>query len=156
MALLFGTTWMVNSLVISGLLVLIVGANLLVHWKTDINIGVGYAGIFASILLSYFLPIERLFFASLWLKAVTATAVLCLPVFFAGIVFIKSFGKVGFRGEALGSNLFGALVGGLLESLSFWTGIHALLVLAAVLYTASLLAVLVPRPSPAPVALSAD
>lgn len=156
MALLFGTTWMVNSLVISGLLILIVGANLLVDWKTDLPIGVGYAGIFASILISYFLPIERFFFASLWLKAFTATAVLCLPVFFAGIVFIKSFARVGFRGEALGSNLFGALVGGLLESLSFWTGIHALLVLAALLYTASLVAILVPRTAPAPVALSAD
>lgn len=156
MALLFGTTWVVNSLVISGLLILIVGANLLVHWKSDIHIGVGYVGIFASILLSYFLPIERLFFASIWLKAATATSVLCLPVFFAGIVFIKSFARVGFRGEALGSNLFGALVGGLLESLSFWTGIHALLVLAAILYSSSLIAILVPRASPAPVAVSTD
>ncbi len=59
------------------------------------------------------------------------------PFFFAGIVFIKSFARSGFRGEALGSNLLGALVGGLLESLSFWSGIKSLLVVAVLLYLAS-------------------
>ena len=65
---------------------------------------------------------------------------LCLPVFFAGIIFIHSFAQANFAGEALGSNLFGALVGGLLESMSYWTGIRSLLVLAAILYCASWLA----------------
>jgi hypothetical protein len=39
MALLFGTTWMVNSIAISGLLLLIVGSNLLVEFRKDFNIG---------------------------------------------------------------------------------------------------------------------
>jgi hypothetical protein len=85
----------------------------------------------------YFIPLERLFFHSIWLKALAATAVLCLPVFFAGIVFIRSFAAEGFRSEALGSNLLGALAGGMLESLSMWTGIRSLLIIAAVLYVAS-------------------
>jgi hypothetical protein len=63
--------------------------------------------------------------------------VLCLPVFFAGIVFIRSFALEGFRSEALGSNLLGALMGGLLESLSMWTGIRSLLIVAGLLYLAS-------------------
>lgn len=142
MALLFGTTWVVNSIVISGLLLLIVGSNVIVDWKPDVSFAIGYAGIFASMLASYSIPIERFFFASLWLKALVATAVLCLPVFFAGIVFIKSFARARFQGSALGSNLLGALLGGLLESLSFWTGIRSLLVLAALLYLSSLLALL--------------
>jgi hypothetical protein len=70
-------------------------------------------------------------------KALAATAVLCLPVFFAGIVFIRSFAREGFRGEALGSNLLGALTGGMLESLSMWTGIRSLLIIAGLLYLAS-------------------
>jgi hypothetical protein len=61
-------------------------------------------------------------------------------VFFAGIIFVRSFAHAGFSGKALGSNLFGALVGGLLESLSFWFGLKALLVIAALLYLASALA----------------
>jgi spermidine synthase len=137
MALLFGTTWLVNSIVISGLLLLIIGANLLVEWRKDFNIRVAYAGLFGCLLLSYSIRLESLFFTSFWLKALAATAVLCMPAFFAGIVFIRSFAKAGFQGSALGSNLFGALLGGLLESLSMWTGIRSLLVVAALLSLAS-------------------
>ncbi len=140
MALLFGTTWVVNSIVIAGLLVLIVAANVLVEWKPRVPVVVGYAGIFASILVAYVIPLETFFFHSIWMEAVTATTVLCLPVFFAGIVFIRSFARAGFSGEALGSNLFGALIGGLLESLSMWTGIRSLLIIAALLYLASWIA----------------
>jgi len=137
MALLFGTTWVVNSIVISGLLLLIVAANAVVAWRPRLSVPGAYAGIFASLVASYAIPLERFFLPSLWVKALVATGVLCLPVFFAGIVFIRSFAAEGFRGEALGSNLLGALVGGLLESLSMWTGIRSLLVIAALLYLAS-------------------
>ena len=140
MALLFGTTWLVNSIAISGLLLLIVSSNLLVEWRRNFNIGVAYAGIFTSILVSFAIPMQSLFFASYWLKALTALAVLGMPVFFAGIVFIRSFAGAGFQGTALGSNLFGALVGGLLESLSMWTGIRSLLIVAGLFYLASWLA----------------
>ncbi len=137
MALLFGTTWLVNSIVIAGLMILIVASNFLVQWQPKIPVSVGYAGILCTIAAGYFLPLERLFFQSIWVKALAATAVLCLPVFFAGIVFIRSFALEGFRSEALGSNLLGALTGGMLESLSMWTGIRSLLIIAAVLYLAS-------------------
>jgi len=71
------------------------------------------------------------------MKALTSTLVLCLPVFFAGVVFIRSFAADGFRAEALGSNLMGAMIGGMLESMSLWTGIRSLLVIAALLYLSS-------------------
>jgi hypothetical protein len=102
-----------------------------------IPVTVGYAGILCTITAGYFLPLDRLFFQSMWVKALAAMAVLCLPVFFAGIVFIRSFALEGFRSEALGSNLLGALIGGMLESLSMWTGIRSMLVIAGVLYLAS-------------------
>jgi hypothetical protein len=75
--------------------------------------------------------------------------VLCLPVFFAGIVFIKSFALAGFSPEALGSNLLGAMVGGMLESASLWTGIRSLSILAAILYIASWIALYVRKPADA-------
>ena len=140
MALLFGTTWVVNSIAVAGLLTLIVAANFLVEWKPRVPLTIAYVGIFVSILVAYAVPLETFFFASIWIKALTATMVLCLPVFFAGIVFIRSFARDKFRSEALGSNLFGALVGGMLESLSLWTGMRSLLVLAALLYLGSLIA----------------
>ncbi|MGD1028655.1 methyltransferase domain-containing protein [Candidatus Binatus soli] len=141
-ALLFGTTWVVNSIVIAGLMVLIVASNVLVAWRKHIPIVVGYVGIIISISAAYFIPLEEFFFSSIWIKALSATAVLCLPVFFAGIVFIRSFAQERFSSEALGSNLLGALVGGLLESLSMWTGIRSLLILAVLLYLASWIALM--------------
>jgi len=61
-------------------------------------------------------------------------------VVFAGIIFIRSFAQAAFTSDALGSNLFGALVGGLLESLSFWFGMKSLIVLALGLYLGSAVA----------------
>jgi spermidine synthase len=140
LALLFGTTWMVNSIVVSTLMLLILGSNALVGRWPAIPVQAAYAGIFATIALSYFLPVRALLFESMWLKAVVAVALLCSPVFFAGIVFIRSFAQAGFQGEALGANLLGALVGGLLESLSLWTGTRSLLVIAFLLYAGSYVA----------------
>lgn len=139
MALLFGTTWLVNSIVVGGLLLLIAAANLLVRVTPQFPYGIAYMGIFVSFGLGYLVPLHDLFVPSPWMRALGAMVVLCLPVFFAGIIFIRSFQSAGFEGKALGANLFGALVGGLLESMSLWTGIRSLILLAAGLYGASYL-----------------
>lgn len=137
MALLFGTTWVVNAVVVSGLLCLIVAANLLYEAFPRIPLPLAYAGLFLTLAVMFTVPIEKLFFDSWLLRATLATLVLCSPVFFAGIIFVSSFARAGFRGSALGSNLFGSLIGGLLESSSLWFGLKALTILAAVLYAGS-------------------
>jgi spermidine synthase len=142
MALLFGTTWVVNSIVVSGLLCLIVAANVVYQQFPKIPVQWAYAGLFASLLISFLVPLEKLFFEALLVRALVSTLVLCLPVFFAGIVFVSSFAKAHFQGSALGSNLFGSLAGGLLESLSLWFGLKSLVVAAAIIYAASALALL--------------
>jgi hypothetical protein len=139
MAMLFGTTWLVNSIVIAAILVLIVAVNFLVDSWSTIPVRLAYAGIGICILVSYLLPLEKLFFQGIWVKALVATLALCSPVAFASIVFIRSFAEYKFSGQALGSNLIGALVGGMLESMSLWTGIRSLIILAAVLYFLSFL-----------------
>jgi len=141
MAMLFGTTWLVNSIVIAAILVLIVAINFLVDSWPSISVHFAYAGIAICMLVSYFLPLEKLFFQAFWMKAFIATLVLCSPVAFASIVFIRSFAEYKFSGQALGSNLLGALVGGMLESASLWTGIRSLIILAAALYLLSFLLV---------------
>jgi len=137
MALLFGTTWVVNAVVVSGLLCLIVAANLVYGAFPRIPLALAYAGLFLTLALMFTVPIEKLFFDSWLLRAALATLVLCSPVFFAGIIFVSSFARAGFRGSALGSNLFGSLIGGLLESSSLWFGLKALTILAAILYAGS-------------------
>lgn len=140
MALLFGTTWIVNSIVVSGLLCLIVLANLVYRRFPTFPLRWAYLGLFLSLGASLAVPIEKLFFESFALRIVISTLALCLPVFFAGIVFVSSFARVHFRGSALGSNLFGSLAGGLLESLSLWFGLKSLIVLTALIYAASAVA----------------
>jgi hypothetical protein len=129
----------VNAVVVSGLLCLIVAANLVYGAFPRIPLAVAYAGLFATLAVMYLVPMQKLFFESWSLRAVVATLALCTPVFFAGIIFVSSFARVGFRGSALGSNLFGALIGGLLESASLWFGLKSLTIFAAVLYLGSAL-----------------
>ena len=138
-ALLFGTTWLVNSIVITSLLVFILISNLLVSLFPNFPRWLAYAGLFGTLVLGYTMPADGLFFDSMLMRGLAATAIYCSPVLFAGMVFITSFREAGFRAEAFGSNLLGSLVGGLLESLSYLIGIKALVLVAAFLYFASAL-----------------
>ena len=136
-ALLFGTTWIVNSVIIAVLLLLIVAANVLVSLYPNIRADIAYALIVVSIAVAYLIPSQTLLFRSFALRATVAVTILCAPVFFAGIVFIKRFAAAGFSAEAIGSNLIGALLGGIAESISLWSGLRSLLGLAAALYLAA-------------------
>jgi hypothetical protein len=138
-ALLFGTTWLVNSIVITSLLLFILLANFVVSAFPKIPTRYAYVGLFGTLLLGYLIPTNSLFYESLVVRGAVATALYCSPVFFAGLVFISSFREVGFRAEAFGSNLLGALVGGLLESLSFIVGIKFLVIIAGLLYFLSMM-----------------
>jgi hypothetical protein len=134
MALLFGTTWVVNSITISGLLLLIVGANMLERAGLRVPTRMVYAGLFTAILVAYFVPVSALLLESGVARGAAAVVVLGSPVFFASILFIRAFAAAGFSGASLGSNLLGSLVGGLLESLSMWVGLRSLLFIALLMY----------------------
>ncbi len=134
MALLFGTTWVVNSITISGLLLLIVGANMLESAGFSIPTPIVYSGLFLAILVAYLIPVSSLLLESRAERIAAAILVLCSPVFFASILFIRTFAAARFSGSALGSNLMGALLGGLLESLSMWIGLRSLLFVALLMY----------------------
>jgi hypothetical protein len=64
---------------------------------------------------------------------------------FSGVIFIHSFAKVEEKDIALGANLIGALVGGMLQTITFVIGIKALLLIVAGLYALAL--VMRPRTS---------
>jgi len=140
MALLFGTTWVVNAIVVSGLLALVVIANLVFECWPSYSMAIPYAGIILSAVLAYFIPLHTLLFESVSLRITVATLLLCMPIFFAGMVFVRSFADMHFSGEALGWNLFGAVLGGILETTSQATGMRALVLMAAGLYLGSWIA----------------
>jgi len=72
------------------------------------------------------------------MKATIVGALTSLPMLFSGIVFVRSFAAAEDKSNALGANLIGALVGALLQSITFITGIKALLLVVAVFYLLSL------------------
>ncbi len=138
-ALLFGTTWLVNSIVISALLAFILLSNAVAARFPRLPRPLAYVGLFTMLAVSYLVPAHAIFFDSVAARTLAATGLYCSPVFFAGLIFITSFRDIGFRAEAFGSNLLGSLVGGLLDSLSFAIGLNALVLVAAVLYLLAML-----------------
>lgn len=76
-----------------------------------------------------------------WRATIGALAT-SLPIFFAGMVFATSFRRAKEASGALAANMFGALIGGILEYTSMAMGIRSLTMLALVLYGLSWLALL--------------
>jgi SAM-dependent methyltransferase len=139
-ALLFGTTWLVNSIIISAILLMILAANYFVIKKRFTNLKLCYSLLLISLGINYLLPLDLfLFIGDFTLRGIVASGILTLPMFFAGIIFATSFKEAQHVESAFGSNLIGAILGGLLECLSFVVGIQALLLIAGVLYVASFL-----------------
>ena len=70
-------------------------------------------------------------------KVVASCAVIFVPIFFAGIVFGVSFRRSARPDVDFGSNIAGAMLGGLAESLSLVIGFNYLLVVALIFYVLS-------------------
>lgn len=125
---------MVNAVIITGVLMMVLVANLVVSKKPRIPMNLVYLGLVATPLLLYAVDLARFAFLPYGVKAVVVGALTTLPMLFSGIVFAKGFESTARKDLALGANLFGALLGSLLQSVSFVTGIKALLLVVAVAY----------------------
>ena len=138
-AVVLGSTWWVNAVIISSILALILLANLIAARWPSLPLGLVYALLLGSCVGLYFLDLAQLAFLPYATKAAAVGLLTSLPMLFSGIVFIRSFAGVAAKDKALGANLFGAMVGGLLQSVTFVTGIKFLLLLVAGLYLAAYL-----------------
>jgi len=139
-ALLFGTTWLVNVLAISGVLLMALAANLVVLWQPRVNLRLAYGLLFASLLLVYFFPLGLLFNLPVIIRAIGSMILLSLPLFFAGMIFSESLRRAGETAGPLASNLSGSVAGGVLEYGSLLWGIKSLYVIAALVYAGALIA----------------
>jgi hypothetical protein len=134
LALYFGTTWQVNGVVIGAILTALLLANTIIEkqakpWPSWLTVG----GLIGGIAIAYAIPFSRIP-GSAGLVGWIAAAVFSVPVFFAGVLFATQFRRVTSPGAALGANMLGAVVGGLLENLSLLIGLKALLLVALGLY----------------------
>jgi hypothetical protein len=136
-SLLFGTTWLVNSLVFFAILasvLLAIAINQRIRFRGPLPL---YAGLFGSIILTLGLSPAALLIEPAWLRYVLAATLAFAPVFFANLVFSYSFRDTTSADMAFASNLLGAVVGGAVEYTALITGYAFLLVVVAALYLAA-------------------
>ncbi len=139
LSLLFGSTWMVNSVVIASILLMILFANLLVmKWQLR-SMNWVYVGLVLSLIASYFIKPAALAGLNFHNKALVGGFLSAFPIFFAGVLFATVFREVRDIALAFGANLLGAMIGGILENLSMVYGIAFLNLVALAIYLISLL-----------------
>jgi spermidine synthase len=146
LALLFGSTWVVNSVVFFSILVVILLSNLFVLAFKPSVLWPFYLGLLAALLVNALVPMGVFLGLPGVAKVVASCAVLFVPVFFAGVIFATSFAGSRHPDVDFGSNIAGVILGGLSENASLLLGFDHLLLVAVVFYLLS--AVLSPRLSP--------
>ena len=133
-ALLFGTTWFVNSLVFVGILLAVY---LAIEVARRVDLGPSwrlYLALLVALAVAWLVQPELLLTLAVVPRFVAAIVIAFAPVFLANLVFARRFRDVSASNLAFAANLLGAMVGGVLEYASLLTGYRALLILIAVLY----------------------
>jgi hypothetical protein len=142
LSLLYGSTWLTSAIVINGILVMLLFANLSVMRFDKAIQGrewIVFVALFISIAINYFLPSAEIVGGRSLANYVVVTAITLLPILFAGCLFPVLFEKAENPSKALAYNLFGSVVGGLLEYSSNFLGIRNLLLVALALYLVAFL-----------------
>jgi hypothetical protein len=132
-SLLFGSTWVINSLVFLAVLASVLAAIVVQARYTFRSPRLLYFGLFGSLALAL-LPSATLLIEPAWLRYVLSAGLAFAPVFFANLVFAYSFRDTRTADMAFASNLLGAVVGGAIEYVALITGYGFLLVIVAMLY----------------------
>ena len=133
-ALLFGSTWIVNSLVFFAIL-----ASVLVAVRVNVlfrvrRIGIFYLLLFGMLALNLVVRPETLLFPNVFARYLVASVLTFAPVFLANVIFSHAFRDTETADIAFASNLLGIMTGGMLEYLSMLCGYHALLWLVIAFY----------------------
>jgi hypothetical protein len=149
LALFYGSTWIVVSIVILSILLMAFLANLLIMRFPKIPAPISYVLLLASLAISLWFSTFNGSMQGELQTRILATAIITLPLFFSGLIFSTELDRAKSIAAALGSNLIGAMLGGCLEYNSMYFGFRSLYILAIVIYAISMIVSLATRP-PAP------
>jgi hypothetical protein len=139
MALLFGSTWVVNSVVFGAILVMILLSNLFVIAFRPRSLGPFYALLIIALLANAYVPMGVFLNLPGATRTLASCAMVFLPVFFAGMIFATAFRDSRHPDLDFGSNIGGVILGGLSENVSLLVGFNHLLLLAVAYYILSAL-----------------
>ncbi|WP_443147544.1 methyltransferase domain-containing protein [Nitrospina sp.] len=134
MSLLFGSTWLVNVLVFSSILVMVLFANLVVirRWIENRNLQFGL--LMVTLMICFLAPVENLLALPLALQWLVGSLLVALPILFSSILFAMVFETRKAAALALGYNVLGAVLGGLMEYNAMLLGTKPLYLLSMVMY----------------------
>jgi spermidine synthase len=133
-ALLFGSTWIVNAIVIASILLVIWLGNLLLLKGVRIGKMPCYLALIGSLLLGYVVPIAPALAYGFWPRVAWSVVWIGAPIFFAALIFSGSFRGAEDASGAFGVNLLGVVVGGALEYSSMVYGLDFLYLIAIGIY----------------------
>lgn len=155
-ALLFGTTWVVNSLVFAGILVSVLLAIEVAERVKRLRPRLLYAALLVSLGVGWVIRPEQLLGLSPVTRFVVATTITFAPIFFGNLIFAERFRSVSSSTTAFGINLLGAILGGVLEYSSVVIGYRGLILVVAAVYTAASLLRPAQDPAHTPKVLASD
>jgi SAM-dependent methyltransferase len=150
MALLFGSTWMVNSIVFFAVLVMILVANLFVLRFRPRRLELYYLGLVLALAANALVPLDAFLGMSRAAQVVSASLLVFSPVAFAAVIFALSFERTAAPDRAIAANVAGAMLGGLAEYASMFLGFQYLMLVAVGFYLVAIAARLPAPAGPAP------
>lgn len=136
-SLYFGTTWFVTMVVVAGVLLMVLAANLVAMRMSRFRRWL-YAPLIATLLLLYFVKRDSILALSFDQRLLWSLLVVPLPIFFAGLIFSTTFRQASNPSSFFGANLIGAMIGGFSEYLSMVIGNQNLMFLVIGAYLVSL------------------
>jgi spermidine synthase len=137
MALLFGSTWVVNSVVFLAVLVMILLANLWTLRVKPARLWPYYAGLLITLTLNAVVPLDFFLGMNRTIQVIGSCLLVFAPILFAGIIFAASFKRTTEPDRAFGVNIAGAMMGGLAEYSSMLLGFQYVVLVAILFYTVS-------------------
>jgi hypothetical protein len=136
-SLYFGTTWFVTMLVVAGILLMVLCANLLAMRLHSFSFYF-YIPLIASMILLYLTPNDFILSLPFLGRLLWVLVFVPLPVFFAGLIFSTTFRESKSASSSFGANLIGATIGGFAEYSSMAIGFKNVSLLVMAAYLASL------------------
>ena len=137
-SLLFGTTWLVNSLVFTSILLSILLANL-VSMRVSIRPSFLYVLLFGLLFASYVVPSSQFLGLASGPRYILASTFYFSPIFLANLLFSQLFKRSQYADITFGSNMLGAVFGGIIEYSAMAIGYKALILVIALFYALSLI-----------------
>jgi hypothetical protein len=137
MALLFGSTWVVNSVVFLAVLVMILLANLWTLRFKPVRLWPYYGGLLMTLALNAIVPLDFFLGMNRSIQVIGSCLLVFAPILFAGVIFAASFKRTNEPDRAFGINIAGAMVGGLAEYSSMLLGFQYVVLVAILFYALS-------------------